>query len=121
MGRMGLKDVVRRMTSSVEQIDDARLQNRFAVLGLTPLADAQARAVVRVGGEVKRLHIVPRAGNPSLEILIDDGTGSISVVFTGRRSLGGVHPGRNVVVEGVAHLECGRLVLLNPAYTLIGE
>jgi hypothetical protein len=118
---MGLKDVVRRMTSSVEQIDDTRLQNRFAALGLSPMSEARARVVTRVGGEVKRLRIVPRAGNPSLEVLLDDGTGSISIVFTGRRSLGGVHPGRGLVVEGVAHLERGNLVFLNPAYTLMPE
>jgi len=118
---MGLKDVVRRMTSSVEEIDETRLQNRFAALGLAPIRDATARVVTRVGGEVKRIRIVPRAGNPSLEILLDDGTGSISVVFTGRRSLGGVHTGRGLVVEGVAHLERGDLVLLNPAYTLMPE
>ena len=40
-------------------------------------------------------------------------------VFTGRRQLGGVEHNRAIVLEGVAHEEHGKPVLLNPAYTLL--
>jgi hypothetical protein len=68
---------------------------------------------------VQRLRVVPRAGSPSLEAVLSDGTGDAVIVFTGRHNLGGLHPGRGVVVEGVAHKERGKFVIVNPAYTLL--
>ena len=116
---MGLKDLKRRLTASVEELDNARLHDRYSGLGITEIGTMAVRTPVRVGGEVQRLRVVPRAGSPSIEAVLSDGTGDVTVVFTGRRSIGGLHPGRGVLVEGVAHAERGRLVIVNPAYTLL--
>ena len=118
---MGLKDLVRRLKTSVDELDRARVQDRFVNLALTPMSDATARIPLRVGGEVKRIRIVPRSGIPSLDVIISDGTGEVHAVFTGRRTLGGVAPGRGIVIEGVAHHEREALVVLNPGYTLIHQ
>ena len=116
---MGLSDLRRRLTASVEDLDRARLQDRWAGVGLVTIADASPRVPVRIGGEVKGLQVVPRAGSPSLEVTISDGTGRAIAVFTGRKRIGGLDPGRGIVVEGVGRLERNRLVLLNPAYRLL--
>jgi hypothetical protein len=116
---MGLKDIVRRLTASVEELDAERLQERFAGLDRTTIAQMPLRQPVRIGGEIIRMRIVPRSGTPSLEIVVSDGTGEVVAVFAGRRSLGGVDHGRGIVLEGVAHTERGRTVVLNPAYTLL--
>jgi hypothetical protein len=116
---MGLKDLARRFTTSSEELDKSRLQDRYCGLGMTPIAEAPRRVPVRLSGEVTALQVVPRAGSPSLEITLSDGTGRVVAVFTGRRRIAGVDPGRGVCIEGVARDEQGRLVLLNPAYTLL--
>lgn len=118
---MGFKDLKKRLTASVEELDQLRLQERFTGLDLTPIGEASCRVPVRIGGEVKRLRTVPRHGTPSLEVVISDGTGEAVAVFTGRRSLGGMDHGRGIVIEGVAHPERGKTVLLNPAYTLLPQ
>ncbi len=41
-------------------------------------------------------------------------------MFTGRRRIAGLEPGRAVMLEGVAGTGHGRLQLMNPAYTLLG-
>ena len=46
-------------------------------------------------------------------------TGSAVAVFTGRRYVAGMEHNRAVLLEGVARSERGRLVMLNPAYTLL--
>ena len=51
---------------------------------------------------------------------MSDGTGEATAVFTGRRHIGGIEHGRGMLLEGVAHRERGRLIVLNPAYTLAG-
>lgn len=116
---MGLRDLAKRLTATVEQIDDERLQDRFAGLALTSLGDLEPRVAARVGGEVSRTRIVPRSGVPSFEITVADGTGTAVAVFTGRRYVAGLEHSRAVVLEGVARAERGRLVMLNPAYTLL--
>jgi hypothetical protein len=116
---MGFRDIGKRLRASVEEIDDARLQDRFAGQQLTPIEQLPLRVPVRVGGEVTRMRITPRSGTPALEVVVSDGTGDLAVLFTGRRALGGMSNGRGVLFEGVAHKERGRTVLLNPAYTLL--
>ncbi len=116
---MGLKDLKRRFSASADDLDRGRLQGRYCELGHARIAEAPYRTPTRLGGEVQSLRVVPRAGSPSLEITISDGTGKAVAVFTGRRRIAGLDCGRGVVLDGVVRAERGRLVLLNPAYTLL--
>jgi RecG-like helicase len=116
---MGLRDLKKRLTASVEQLDDERLQERFAGLQLTPMGELEARVPARVGGEITRTRIAPRQGVAAFEITISDGTGTAVAVFTGRRYVAGLEHNRAVLIEGVARAERGRLVMLNPAYTIL--
>ena len=116
---MGLSDLKRRLTASVQQLDQARLQERYQGLGIAPISDAPLRVPVRLGGEVQETRVVPRAGSPSLEVTVSDGTGRAIVVFTGKRKIHGLGLGRGVLIEGVARLERNHLILVNPAYTLL--
>jgi hypothetical protein len=116
---VGFNDLKRRLTASVQQLDQARLQDRYLGLDITHIADAPLRVPVRLGGEVQETRVVPRAGSPSLEVTISDGTGKAIAVFSGKKKVHGLSLGRGVLVEGVARLEKNHLVLLNPAYTLL--
>jgi hypothetical protein len=117
---VGLRDLRKKLGKSVEELHKERLRERYCAGGeVTPIGDAAERVPVRLSGEVRRLHTVPRSGVPALEIVVSDGTGDVVAVFTGRRSMGGMDHGRGVVLEGVAHRERGRLVVVNPAYTLL--
>jgi hypothetical protein len=118
---MGIRDAFKRLGSSVEQLDAQRLQTRFEALPCEQISCCEARQQLRVGGEVKRIRTVPRSGAPSFEVVISDGTADLVAVFSGRREIPGITHGRHVMFEGVAHDERGRLVLLNPAYTLLAH
>jgi hypothetical protein len=118
---MGIREAFKRLGSSVEQLDAARLQTRFETLPCEQISCCEARRQLRVGGEVKRIRTVPRSGAPSFEVVISDGTADLVAVFSGRREIPGITHGRQVMFEGVAHDERGRLVLLNPAYTLLAH
>jgi amino acid transporter len=107
--------------ASTVEIDRQRLGTRFADQGLgqVRIADAPMRRSIRLSGEVSSLRVVPRAGGPSLELTLADGSGTATVVFTGRRRIAGVEPGRAIAVDGVAREEGGTKVLLNPRYELL--
>lgn len=79
------------------------------------------RTLVKVTGEVTATRVVPGRSGPWLELTVDDGSGSLVAMYTGRRSIGGIHPGRLVELEGVLREEHGRKVMVNPVYTLLAD
>jgi hypothetical protein len=109
----------RRLTRTNEELHAESLQQRYAHETCQPIGEAPPRGRVRIRGEVAGLQVVPRSGAPSLEVTVDDGSGRAVAVFTGRKRVGGLDPGRPVQVEGMARRERGRLVLINPAYTIL--
>ena len=116
---MGLKDAFNSKTKPMRELDAERLVDRFADLRLQPLGELEARDRTKVCGEVKRMTIKPRSGIPSTEIVINDGTGDATVIFSGRRHVAGIEHGHCIVIEGVAFADANRLVFLNPAYSLL--
>lgn len=114
-----LKNLKRRLSQSLEDLDDERVGQRLAELGVQPIGEAPERTPVVLAGEIQGLQVVPRAGSPSLEVTIGDGTGRAVAVFTGRRRLGGVDCGRRIIIEGVGRTERNRLLIVNPAYTIV--
>jgi RecG-like helicase len=68
---------------------------------------------------VRSVRVQPWSGTPSLELTLADETGSITVVFFGRRSLGGVRTGTVMAVTGVAGSHHGITAILNPEYDII--
>ncbi|QXC59707.1 hypothetical protein KSP35_15120 [Aquihabitans sp. G128] len=114
-----LKNLRKKLSQSIDDIEEERLQGRSADLGVTRIADAPTRTSIIIGGEVQGLQVVPRAGSPSLEVTIGDGSGRAVAVFTGRRRLAGVDCGRRVLIEGVGREERGRILVVNPSYTIV--
>jgi hypothetical protein len=103
----------------VAELDRMRLSDRYTGLGVDKVCDLPLRQPCRLAGEVQGIRVVPRAGSPSLEVTVSDGSGRAVAVFLGRRRLPGVDVGRGVVLEGVARKQGDRTMLLNPAYTLL--
>ena len=113
--------MVRGLNATVDDLEHERLSTRFKTveLGRADLRDCPLRCRVRVAGEVTSLRVVTRSGSPCLEATVDDGTGCAIAMFTGRRSIKGLDPGRGVVLEGVVRQERSSLTMVNPAYTLL--
>ena len=114
-----LKGLREKLSRPIEDIEADRLKVRVSDFDVTPIGEAPSRVPIVLVGEVQSLQVVPRAGSPSLEVGIDDGTGRAVAVFTGRKRLGGVDCGRRVIIEGVGRPERGRMIVLNPAYTIV--
>lgn len=85
---------------------------------LPPLATVVERRHARVRGQVFRVKLRPSNGMPSLEVTLTDETGSVVAVWFGRRSIGGVGLGREMIVEGVPVRTPDGLTFTNPAYEL---
>ncbi len=119
---MALKDKFKSLTKTPSELDEQRLKDFCGKqANCSPMGRALARQEVSLVGEVTALRIVPRAGSPSLEATISDGSGSIVAVWTGRRRIAGVAPGKRLVVNGrgAPTGPGGRLLYLNPRYELL--
>jgi amino acid transporter len=87
--------------------------------GTTPLGLVPLRQRVLVAGRVRAVKVQPWGSAPSLEAIIKDGTGELTLVFLGRRDVGGVRVGSVLSAEGVVGVHHHRTAMLNPTYTLL--
>ena len=88
--------------------------------GCIPIAEATWRERVRVAGRVRSVRVAPQHDAPTVELILVDGTASISVLFLGRRGIAGVRVGTRMTVEGTVGIHRTRLAILNPSYQILG-
>ena len=116
---MGLRNLLGRSAQTKEELVSERLCAKFGELNMVSLASMPMRQRVDVCGEIRRMTVKPRAGIPAVEIEISDGTGDLTIIFSGRERIPGVGHNRGLTVSGVAHMEGSRRVMLNPLYRLL--
>jgi amino acid transporter len=97
----------------------AAADESIAVAGTVPIGRIVHRRRARLAGRVRTVSVRTWAGVPAFECTVVDGTGAISVVFMGRRSIPGIKPGTRLVLEGMVGNHEGRLAILNPLYELL--
>ena len=86
--------------------------------GLVPIAEAPDRELVTLQGTLRTVTLRPRGGVPALEAELYDGSGSLLVLWLGRRRIAGIHPGRAIRVSGRIGRHGEDRVLYNPHYEL---
>jgi amino acid transporter len=89
------------------------------IAGTVSISTVRWRQRVRIAGTIRSTRVQPSGGVPSLECVLSDATGSMSVVFLGRRQIAGLDIGRRVIAEGMAGSHNDRLAILNPTYELL--
>ena len=69
-------------------------------------------------GTLKTVTLRPRGGVPALEAELYDGSGTILVIWLGRRRIAGIFPGRQIRVEGRIGVHSDTRIIYNPRYEL---
>jgi amino acid transporter len=87
----------------------------------TPIAQVQYRQHARVAGRVHAMRVQPWSGVATLECLLKDDTGTITLVFLGRRNVPGIQARAHLSAEGMVGQHAGRLAILNPAFEITVE
>jgi hypothetical protein len=114
-----LRKAVRRLASEDSEIEADDLQQRVAADGAAPVSTCQQRSVVTVLGTVRSMTLRPRAGTPALEVELYDGSGTVTLVWLGRREIAGIAPGRQLRACGRITSDGTRRVIFNPRYELV--
>jgi RecG-like helicase len=84
-----------------------------------PIGDVRWRDVCTIRGRVSSLQVRQWAAVASLEAVVVDDTGGLTLVFLGRRRVAGLDVGRHVVASGRVGERRGSLAMLNPWFELL--
>ncbi|MGY1718759.1 MULTISPECIES: OB-fold nucleic acid binding domain-containing protein [unclassified Blastococcus] len=109
---------LQRLTADDHAIDAQELRAGTATAGCEPVSTCRKGAVVTVTGRLKSVVYTPRETVPTLEAELFDGSGSVTLVWLGRRRIAGIEPGRSLTARGRFASFEGRQVIYNPWYEL---
>ena len=114
----GLRKLFRRFTASERELDAADLQEASARVGAEPVKQCLRGTHVTVSGRLTAVTYTPRTNLPTLEAELFDGTGTVTLIWLGRRRIPGIEPGRAIRAAGRLAVRDDRKVIYNPLYTL---
>jgi len=84
----------------------------------TPIRSCHQGDVVTVSGVIASVCLHPAHQSPSLEIVVSDDTGELTVVWLGRRAIPGIEAGRRIIVRGRLTHATTHPMIYNPRYIL---
>jgi amino acid transporter len=108
----------RRGMPSNEQLQIADLQDHVMKLNATPIGTCHDRDVALVAGTVRAVTAGPRGISPSVRADLWDGSGSLTLIWLGRRHIPGIEPGRRLLARGRIATVRGSHTIYNPDYEL---
>lgn len=115
--KRGLRHGISRWASHSR--DEAReLRRTTEEAGLLTISAAPDREKVMLQGTLKTVTLRPRGGVPALEAELYDGSGTLTVIWLGRRRIAGIFPGRVIRIEGRIGVHNQARIIYNPRYEL---
>lgn len=107
-----------RWTRSRDEAEADELQRELVEAAGSSICSCQPGERVCISGTVRSVTLRPREQAPALEIELYDGTGSLTVVWMGRRRILGITPGRRMTVWGRLTCNADEPRIFNPRYEL---
>lgn len=110
---------VHRLVADDTELDAEALQTEVRTEGAQQSCFCRRGEVVTVTGRLREVIFVPGPAVPTVQAELFDGTGSIRLIWLGRRRIAGIEPGRLLVARGrIARQADSALVIYNPWYEL---
>lgn len=113
-----LRRAVRKWAAEDPATDADDLQRAAASDGCQTLASCCPGVDAAVTGRIRSVVIKPQGSVPTLEADLFDGSGSVTLIWMGRRCITGIEPGRSLRARGRIADCGGRRVIFNPWYEL---
>ena len=113
-----LRRLFSRLAADADELQADELQAEIRASEATPIGNCQDREQVCLVGTLRTVTFRPHAGVPALEAELWDGTGSVTVIWLGRRQIPGINPGRTIKLRGRITTLHGHRAIYNPIYEL---
>jgi hypothetical protein len=112
-----IRRALRRLTSPAESGNGSDRADRES--GAIPIGQCPDRERVDLCGDITRVDVSSDGDKPALEVELEDSSGTVTLVWLGRREIPGLEPGRRLWVSGrISRQPGGRRVVFNPWYEL---
>ena len=116
--RNWLSRKLQKLTADDRAVEAQELRSDAASAGCSAVSACRKGEVVTVTGRIKSVVYTPRETVPTLEAELFDGSGSVTLVWLGRRRIPGIEPGRRLTARGRFAAFEGRQVIYSPWYEL---
>lgn len=114
-----LRRALKKLSATPDEMEADEIgEAREKVGGCQSINALHDRQLVTVYGHIKHVTLAPRAGTPTLEAALYDGSGVVTLVWLGRRTIAGIKPGADLVAHGRVSCHENRRVIYNPRYEL---
>lgn len=113
-----LRRAVARFTEGDDEVASRELRDELESAGATAVTSCSRGEPVCVAGTLRTVTLRPLAGVPTLEAELYDGTGTVTLIWLGRRRIRGIECGRSLVARGRLTAHEGRPTIYNAAYEL---
>jgi hypothetical protein len=113
-----LRRAFRGLAGDRDQQDAEVLQDYAHDCGARSITGCRDREMVTLYGTLRTITFSPRGGVPALEGELYDGTGTVKLIWLGRRRIAGIHPGSELIASGRIGVVDGDRVMFNPRYEL---
>lgn len=110
---------VHRLTADDQELEDEDLQRAVRDAGAMPVGDCRERQDACVAGHIRSVRVRAQPAGPSVEAEIYDGSGTVTLVFLGRKSIPGIEAGRSIKATGLIMNRDNRRTIFNPRYELL--
>lgn len=113
--RHGLVSRLLASRSEIEAFDEQRAAHSQ---GSTLAVNTRVRTRAQVSGVLRSVTYRPQDRVPALLAEVYDGSGSVDLMWLGRRDVAGIQPGRRIVATGMICPGKRRNTIYNPRYSL---
>lgn len=113
--------LVDRVLPSAGTVEADELREQSKDRSATAVCDAPLAVPVTVCGTIRAVTLRPHGQIPALEADIYDGSGALTLIWLGRRSIRGINPGRTLTGTGRITQRGDRRVMFNPLYELLPD
>jgi len=107
-----------RLATSVQDHEDAALKAGAEGAGCREIVSHGDRDLCTLHGTLRHVTLRPHGGVVALEAELYDGSGTVTLVWLGRRRIPGIVAGRELTVHGRLGCTDGQRLLFNPRYEL---
>jgi len=116
-----LRTWLRSFYASDEELAAYELSEQAENRGSTLIEEIERGETIQVTGIVKTATIKPNTQLPAYEVEISDGSGSLIIIWQGRKHVAGIEPGTRLEVEGRITFLSGKPCLHNPVYKILSN
>lgn len=114
-----LSSLLDRLSRTEADEDRERLRDECTVSGSDTVAECRDRGHHTCRGVLTSVTIPSREGHPYLTAELFDGTGYLTLVWMGRRTIPGIGPGVRMRATGRVMMRHGRPVMFNPTFDVV--